>query len=336
MKILLTGGAGYIGSHTAVVLLSAGFDVVILDNLSNSSEESIKRITDISGRKPEFIYGDVTDSFLLKNIFSNYSFEAVIHFAGLKSVANSTFAPLDYYHTNVQGSILLLKSMLDARVLNFIFSSSATVYSQNASMPVAENSSLGDCTNPYGKSKLMVEDILRDLSFADSRIKIGILRYFNPIGAHPSGVIGENPLGIPDNLVPYISQVATGKLSELSVYGNDYATKDGTGVRDYIHVLDLAEGHLQALRYIQSKNGVHVWNLGSGLGYSVFDVISAFEHASGKKIPYSIKPRRPGDRDICYANISKASSELLWKPKRTLANMMTDVWNWQVNNPNGY
>jgi UDP-glucose 4-epimerase len=334
--ILLTGGAGYIGSHTMITLMQAGLDVVVLDNLSNSSAESLCRGAKIAGRSATFIEGDIRDSALLGRLLKENGVDAVMHFAGLKAVGESVSQPLRYYDNNVHGSQVLLQACADAGVFNFVFSSSATVYGEPAQMPISESSPVGQPTNPYGRSKLMVEDILRDLAASDPRWRIAILRYFNPVGAHKSGLIGEDPNGIPNNLLPYIAQVALGKLPELTVFGNDYPTLDGTGVRDYIHVVDLAEGHLRALDALETRTGAHVWNLGTGRGYSVLDMVRAFEAASGKPVPYRISPRRPGDIATCYSDPSKAKSELGWKANRGLPEMMRDTWRWQQMNPSGY
>lgn len=336
MKVLVTGGAGYIGSHTTLALLQAGFDLVVLDNLSNSSAKSLSRVAKIAGRSATFVVGDLRDSTLLGRLFAEHSVDAVLHFAGVKAVGESVVQPLRYYDNNVHGSQVLLQAMADAGVFSFVFSSSATVYGDPAQMPISETCPVGQPTNPYGRSKLMVEDMLRDLAISDPRWRIAILRYFNPVGAHESGLIGEDPNGIPDNLIPYIAQVAVGKLPELSVFGNDYPTHDGTGVRDYIHVADLAEGHLRALEALQARFGAHVWNLGTGQGYSVLDMVRAFEAASGKPVPYRIAPRRPGDIATCYADPSKAERELGWKAHRGLDEMMRDAWRWQSKNPNGF
>ena len=336
MMILVTGGAGYIGTHTTLSLLQSGFNVMVLDNLCNSSAVSLSRITQIVGRSPIFVEGDIRDGALLKRLFAQHSIDAVFHFAGLKSVGESISQPLHYYDNNVHGSQVLLQAMADARVFNFVFSSSATVYGEPVEIPISEACQVGYPTNPYGRSKLMVEDMLRDLTVSDPRWHIAILRYFNPVGAHESGLIGEDPNGIPNNLLPYISQVASGKLPELTVFGNDYPTQDGTGVRDYIHVVDLAEGHLRSLEAIKMRSGAHVWNLGTGQGYSVLNMVRAFEAASGKSVPYRIAPRRPGDIAICYANPSRAALELGWKAKRGLPEMVRDTWRWQQMNPNGY
>ncbi len=336
MTILVTGGAGYIGSHTTLALLEKGETVIILDNLCNSTNQSLQRVAEITGQYPIFIRGDIRDFDLLTRLIIEYSVESVIHFAGLKSVHESKSSPLNYYENNVYGSQVLLKAMAHTRVFKFIFSSSATVYGEPAQLPISELSSLGRPTNPYGRSKLMVEDILYDLAISDPRWHIAILRYFNPVGAHKSGLIGEDPNGIPNNLLPYISQVAIGKLSELIVFGNDYPTPDGTGIRDYIHVMDLAEGHICALKNLESIIGVGVWNLGTGVGYSVFEIIKAFEIASGKKIPYRVTRRRDGDVASCYANPNKAKIELGWQATRDLSKMMMDLWRWQQMNPNGF
>jgi UDP-glucose 4-epimerase len=334
--ILLTGGAGYIGSHTAIALLQAGLDVVVLDNLSNSSAEALSRVAKIAGRSATFIEGDIRDSVLLGRLLKENAVDAVMHFAGLKAVGESVSQPLRYYDNNVHGSQVLLQACADAGVFNFVFSSSATVYGEPAQMPISESSPVGQPTNPYGRSKLMVEDMLRDLAASDPRWRIAILRYFNPVGAHESGLIGEDPNGIPNNLLPNIAQVALGKLPELVVFGNDYPTHDGTGVRDYIHVVDLAEGHLRALDALETRTGAHAWNLGTGRGYSVLDMVRAFEAASGKPVPYRISPRRPGDIATCYSDPSKAKSELGWKANRGLPEVMRDTWRWQQMNPSGY
>ena len=334
--ILLTGGAGYIGPHTAIALLQSGLDVVILDNISNSSAESLSRVAKIAGRSATFIQGDIRDRVLLDFLFAEHAIDAVLHFAGLKAVGESVAQPLRYYDNNVHGSQVLLQAMADAGVFRFVFSSSATVYGEPIQMPISETCPVGQPTNPYGRSKLMVEDMLRDLAVSDPRWRIAILRYFNPVGAHDSGLIGEDPNGIPNNLLPYIAQVAVDKLPELAVFGNDYPTHDGTGVRDYIHVVDLAEGHLRALDALETRTGAHVWNLGTGQGYSVLDMVRAFEAASGRPVPYRIAPRRLGDIATCYSDPSKAERELGWKAKRGLPEMMRDAWRWQQMNPNGY
>jgi UDP-glucose 4-epimerase len=336
IKILVTGGTGYIGSHTALALLQRGFDVVVLDNLCNSAAESLARVAQIANRAPEFVEGDIRNRALLTRLFAQHSIHAVLHFAGLKAVGESVTQPLRYYDNNVYGTLTLLEAMADAGVRRFVFSSSATVYGQPSQMPISEDCPLGLPTNPYGRSKLIIEDILRDLAAADPGWQIALLRYFNPVGAHESGLIGEGPNGIPNNLLPYITQVAVGKLPELAVFGNDYPTRDGTGVRDYIHVMDLAEGHLRALQALQTLSGAHVWNLGTGQGYSVLEMVRAFEAASGCRIPYRIAPRRSGDIATCYADASKAARELGWKASRGLPEMMRDAWRWQQRNPTGY
>ena len=310
--------------------------VVVLDNLCNSSAESLHRVAELAGRSPMCVQGDVRDRALLDSLFAEHAVQSVLHFAGLKAVGESVQQPLRYYDNNMHGSQVLLEAMSHAGVFGLVFSSSATVYGDPAQMPIAETCQVGQPTNPYGRSKLMVEDMLRDLAAADPRWRIAILRYFNPVGAHESGRIGEDPNGIPNNLLPYIAQVAVGKLPELSVFGNDYPTADGTGVRDYIHVVDLAEGHLRALEALQTRTGAHVWNLGTGQGYSVLHMVRAFEAASGRPVPYSLAPRRPGDIATCYADPSKAERELGWKANRGLIQMMQDSWRWQMGNPNGY
>jgi UDP-glucose 4-epimerase len=336
VKILVTGGAGFIGSHTTLSLLQNGFDVLVLDSLCNSSAESLSRVAGMAGRSPVFVHGDIRDRTLLKRVFAQHSVSAVLHFAGLKAVGESISQPLCYFDNNVHGSLVLLQAMADAGVFSFVFSSSATVYGEPAQMPISETCPVGQPTNPYGRSKLIVEDMLRDLAISDPRWRIAILRYFNPVGAHESGLIGEDPYGTPNNLLPYIAQVAVGKLPELAVFGNDYPTHDGTGVRDYIHVVDLAEGHLRALNALETHPGAHVWNLGTGQGYSVLDMVHAFEAASGRPVTYRIAPRRPGDIATCYADPTKAARELGWKAERGLPEMMRDAWRWQQMNPNGY
>jgi len=336
MTILVTGGAGYIGSHATLALLQAGHSVVVLDNLCNSSAESLKRVAQLAGRAPVFAEGDVRDRAAMDLLFSNYSVDTVLHFAGLKAVGESVVQPLRYYDNNVHGSQVLLQACADAGVFNVVFSSTATVYGDPVQMPISEACPVGQPTNPYGRSKLMVEDMLRDLAATDPRWRIAILRYFNPVGAHESGLIGEDPNGIPNNLLPYIAQVAVGKLPELAVFGNDYHTPDGTGVRDYIHVMDLAEGHLRALEAMQTRSGAYVWNLGTGQGYSVLEMVRAFEAAIGKPVPYRVAPRRLGDIATCYADPAKAERELGWKARRGLDEMMRDAWRWQSMNPDGY
>ena len=335
-SILVTGGAGYIGSHTTLALLEAGHEVIVLDNLANSSLESLRRVERICGKAATFIEGDIRDRALLDSIFSRYSIQAVLHFAGLKAVGESVQQPLAYYENNVSGSVVLFQAMAAADVFNLVFSSSATVYGEPKQMPISEECPTGIPTNPYGRSKLMVEDILRDLAISESRWSIALLRYFNPVGAHSSGLIGEDPNGIPNNLLPYISQVAVGKLKQLSVYGNDYATVDGTGVRDYIHVVDLADGHLKALTAIADSQGIHIWNLGTGQGYSVLQMIEAFEKAADVAVPYAVMARRSGDIAECWAEPKKAAEQLGWKAQHSLDDMMRDTWRWQQSNPNGF
>ncbi len=334
-KILVTGGAGYIGSHACVELLENAYQVVILDNLSNSSREVLPRIKKICGSEPDFIEGNILDAKLLENLFLNNDFDAVIHFAGLKAVGESVEQPLKYYQNNVEGTLELIKAMSNSKCRKLVFSSSATVYGDPDSVPITETSPLS-ATNPYGQSKLMNENILRDLASSDLQWQISILRYFNPIAAHPSGLIGEHPNGIPNNLMPYIAQVAVGKLQQLSVYGDDYPTQDGTGVRDYIHVVDLAKAHLKALQALSTSFGCRAHNIGTGQGYSVIEMIKAFEMAADKKISYRIVDRRPGDIAECYADPSLSRKELNWQAEFGLQEMMRDQWNWQYNNPEGY
>ncbi|RRS10033.1 UDP-glucose 4-epimerase GalE [Pseudoalteromonas sp. J010] len=336
MTILVTGGAGYIGSHTVLELLQQGKKVVVVDNLSNSQQTSLDRVSEIVGKEAAFHQGDILDKAFLDSVFAQYEIEEVIHFAGLKAVGESVQKPIEYYQNNVQGTLTLLDAMRDANVFKLVFSSSATVYGDPASLPIREDFPVGGTTNPYGTSKLMVEMVLQDVAKSDPRWAFAILRYFNPVGAHESGLIGEDPNGIPNNLLPYISQVAVGKLASLGVFGNDYDTIDGTGVRDYIHVVDLAIGHLKALEKIAVAAGTHIYNLGTGNGYSVLEMVTAFEKAAGKAIPYEIKPRRDGDIAACYAAPEKAKSELGWQAERGLDAMMEDTWRWQSNNPNGY
>lgn len=335
MRILVTGGAGYIGSHTCVELLNAGFDVVVLDNFSNSKSISLKRVEAITEKKLQFKQGDVRDRNILRALFSEQAIDAVIHFAGLKAVGESVKLPLKYYDNNVSGSVALLEVMAEFGVKSFVFSSSATVYDAPGDKPIQEDFPLKP-TNPYGQSKLMVEQILRDFAVSDANWRIAILRYFNPVGAHDSGMIGEDPSGIPNNLMPFVSQVAVGRLQQLSVFGNDYPTPDGTGVRDYIHVVDLAKGHLAALNALQKQTGILTVNLGTGIGYSVLDMVKAFETASGKKIPYKVMGRRAGDIAICYADPTKAGETLGWHARYDIAKMCRDTWHWQSLNPNGY
>ncbi|MBV2179677.1 MAG: UDP-glucose 4-epimerase GalE [Castellaniella sp.] len=336
MALLITGGAGYIGSHTVLELLAAGQDMLVLDNLSNSSRESLSRVAALTGREPGFIEGDIRDRALLDRLFADHDITGVVHFAGLKAVGESVREPLRYYDNNVTGTIALCEAMGAAGVHRLVFSSSATVYGNPDRMPIGEDCPTGQPTNPYGRSKLMVEEILRDTAATDPRWSIALLRYFNPVGAHASGRIGEDPHGIPNNLLPYISQVAVGRLERVSVFGNDYPTPDGTGVRDYIHVVDLALGHLAALDYLRQHAGIHTWNLGTGTGYSVLDMIRAFEIACGHPVPYTIAPRRPGDIAACWSDPGKAASELGWRAQRGLAQMMADTWRWQSANPDGY
>lgn len=336
MAILVTGGAGYIGSHTVLALLERGEDVVVLDNLSNSSEESLHRVEQLAGKAPVFYQGDIQDAECLTRIFGGHSISSVIHFAGLKAVGESTRKPLEYYQNNVSGTLVLLDEMRRAGVHQFIFSSSATVYGTPEQVPLVETSRVGGTTNPYGTSKLMVEQILQDFAKAEPEFSITALRYFNPVGAHESGRIGEDPNGIPNNLLPYVSQVAIGKLEKLSIFGDDYPTPDGTGVRDYIHVMDLAEGHLKAIDHIDDQKGFTVYNLGTGKGYSVFEMLRAFEKASGREVAYQIVPRRDGDIAECWSNPGLAAEKLGWNAERDLETMMRDAWNWQQNNPQGY
>ena len=335
MKILVTGGAGYIGSHTCVELLNAGYEIVVVDNLSNSSEESLRRVQQLTGKTLIFHHVDLLDQQALDGVFASHPIRAVIHFAGLKAVAESVSIPLRYYHNNITGTLILCEVMKAHGVRNIVFSSSATVYGNPQSMPILEDFPLS-ATNPYGRSKLIIEDILRDLYIADNTMNIAILRYFNPVGAHTSGRIGEDPNGIPNNLVPYIAQVAVGKLPYLRVFGNDYPTPDGTGIRDYIHLVDLALGHLKALDRLASNPGVVTYNLGTGRGTSVMKMLAAFERAAGKHIPYQVMARRPGDVPTSYADPSKAERELGWKAIRGIDEMCADTWRWQSLNPQGY
>ncbi len=335
MKVLVTGGAGYIGSHTAVVLVEAGHDVVIVDNLSNSKEEAVRRVAELAGRPVPFHRADLLDRDHLDRVFRTERPDAVFHFAGLKAVGESVAQPLRYFHNNVTGSIVLAEVMSAHRVRTLVFSSSATVYGDPHTVPITEEFPL-QAVNPYGRSKLMIEGILGDLHAADDGWRIGILRYFNPVGAHRSGRIGEDPSGVPNNLVPYLAQVAVGRLSELRVHGNDYPTPDGTGVRDYIHVVDLAEGHVAMLDRLAAHTGVHTYNLGTGRGYSVLDMIAAFERASGRTIRHRIGPRRPGDVAACWADPSRAERELGWRATRDVDAMCADTWRWQQANPTGF
>ncbi len=335
MKILVTGGAGYIGSHTCVELLNANYDVVVLDNLSNSSEKSLTRVKNITGKSLEFYKADLLNKKQIMTVFSDHKIDAVIHFAGLKAVGESVSMPLKYFHNNIIGTLNLLDVMNDFNVKNIVFSSSATVYGDPASLPITENFPLC-ATNPYGRTKLMIEEILQDIYRSDRNWNIALLRYFNPVGAHKSGEIGEDPFGIPNNLAPYISQVAVGLLPWVSIFGNNYDTPDGTGVRDYIHVVDLALGHLKTLPKLFTNPGLVVYNLGTGFGYSVLEMIKGFEAASGKTIPYKIVDKRPGDIAACWADPSKAETDLGWKADKTLSDMCKDAWNWQKKNPKGY
>ncbi|EON87994.1 MULTISPECIES: UDP-glucose 4-epimerase GalE [Plesiomonas] len=335
MAILVTGGAGYIGSHTVLELLNSGNDVVVIDNLCNSSRESLRRVEALTGRSVTFYEADVCDRSALQTIFAQHAIDAVIHFAGLKAVGESTQIPLKYYQNNIAATLVLCEEMERAGVFRLVFSSSATVYGDPHTVPIQEHFPTS-ATNPYGRSKLMVEEMLRDIVAADPRWSVVLLRYFNPVGAHISGQIGEDPNGIPNNLLPYIAQVAIGRLKQLSVFGNDYPTPDGTGVRDYIHVVDLSLGHLKALQYIADRHGVFTFNLGTGQGYSVLEMVKAFEQASGRAVPYQVVARRPGDIAVCYAEPDLAAQELGWRAERGLPEMMADTWRWQSQNPNGY
>ncbi|MDD7247872.1 MAG: UDP-glucose 4-epimerase GalE [Prevotellaceae bacterium] len=336
MKILLTGGAGYIGSHTAIELDKAGHEVVIVDNLVNSKEEAVRRVEKIIGKAIPMYIADVRDREAMDKVFKENKIDAVIHFAGLKAVGESVAKPLEYYENNMNATFVLLDVMRNNGCKNIIFSSSATVYGDPAMIPITEECPKGKCTNPYGQTKSMLEEVMIDVQKADPEWNVVLLRYFNPIGAHKSGLIGENPNGIPNNLMPYITQTAIGMRKELGVFGNDYDTPDGTGVRDYIHVCDLATGHVAALKAIERKAGLAIYNLGTGHGYSVLDVVKAFEKANGLKVPYSIKPRRPGDIATCYCNPAKAKAELGWEAEFGIEDMCRDSWNFQKNNPNGY
>ena len=335
-KILITGGAGYIGSHTALELLNEGYEVVVYDNLCNSSQESLRRVEELTGKTVKFYEGDVLDGAALQAMFRAENVDAVIHCAALKAVGESVQKPLEYYQNNITGTLTLMDVMNRVGVKNIVFSSSATVYGSPEEMPITESCPKGQCTNPYGWTKSMMEQIMSDVQKANPDWNVILLRYFNPVGAHKSGRIGEDPKGIPNNLMPYISQVAVGKLEKLGVFGNDYNTPDGTGVRDYIHVVDLAIGHVKAINYIFTNPGLDVINLGTGVGYSVLDMVKAFSKACGKEIPYEIKPRRAGDIDMCYADPSKALKVLGWKAERGLDEMCEDTWRWQSQNPNGY
>ncbi len=335
--ILVTGGAGFIGSHTTVELIERGYDVVVVDNLCNSKEESLNRVEAICGTRPRFYQVDILDRPALDEVFEREpNISAVIHFAGLKAVGESVAKPWEYYENNIAGTLVLVDVMRSHGVKSIVFSSSATVYGDPAFVPITEECPRGEATNPYGKTKSMLEDILSDIAKADPEWNVMLLRYFNPIGAHPSGTMGEDPKGIPNNLMPYITQVAAGKLPQLSVFGDDYDTPDGTGVRDYIHVVDLARGHVKALEYMAGKTGVEVFNLGTGVGYSVLDIVHAFEAATGVPVPYRIAPRRPGDIAQCYSSADKARELMGWQAEYDIEDMCRDAWRWQHNNPDGY
>ena len=336
MAILVTGGAGYIGSHTCIELLNAGYEVVVMDNLYNASEEALRRVEKITGKHVTFYKANMLDREAVNEIFEKESIDSVIHFAGLKAVGESVHKPLEYFDNNVTGTLVLLDVMRKHDCKKIVFSSSATVYGMNNVSPLTEDMEVGGVTNPYGRTKFMIECILKDLYVSDNSWSICLLRYFNPIGAHKSGTIGEDPNGIPNNLMPYITQVAIGKLDHLNVFGDDYDTPDGTGVRDYIHVVDLALGHIKAVEKVEGEDGLFIYNLGTGIGYSVLDVVKSFEKASGKEIPYVIGPRRDGDIATCYSDPSKALKELGWKAERGLDEMCEDSWRWQSQNPNGY
>ena len=335
--ILVSGGAGYIGSHTCVELIEAGYEIVVADNLINSSEEAVRRVEKITGKKVPFVKCELCDPVEVKELFRNYpNIDAVIHFAGLKAVGESVAKPLEYYTNNLVNTLMILNVMRDYGVKNFVFSSSATVYGDPASVPIREDFPTGGTTNPYGTTKLFIERILMDYCKAEPSLNVALLRYFNPIGAHESGLIGEDPNDIPNNLVPYIAQVAVGKLAKLHVFGDDYPTHDGTGVRDYIHVVDLARGHIAALKKLETNCGLFVCNLGTGKGYSVLDVLHAYEKACGKTLPYVVDPRRPGDIAVCYADPTKAKEELGWEAQYGIEEMCASSWKWQSMNPNGY
>jgi len=341
MKALITGGAGYIGSHTLIALSEAGYDFVVYDNLCNSSQESLKRVSKIINKDIEFVEGDIRDKKRLQEVFTQYDIDSVIHFAGLKAVGESVEQPIRYYDNNVNGTLVLLSVMQEFQCKKIVFSSSATVYGDPATTPIEENFPVGGTTNPYGTSKYMIERILQDLTISDSSFQVVILRYFNPVGAHKSGTIGEDPNGIPNNLMPFISQVAVGKREYLSVFGGDYDTHDGTGVRDYIHVVDLADAHVKALNYLNNsksniQNSPLIVNIGTGTGYSVLDMVKAFEKASGRKVPYKIVDRRAGDIAKCFANPTLAKEVLDWSATKTIEDMCEDSWRWQSNNPDGY
>ena len=335
-KILITGGAGYIGSHTALELLNEGYEVVVYDNLCNSSKESLKRVEELTGKTITFYEGDVMDEAALKAMLEKEGVDAVIHCAALKAVGESVQKPLEYYRNNITGTLTLMDVMKQTGVKNIVFSSSATVYGSPEEMPITEECPKGQCTNPYGWTKSMMEQIMTDVQKANPDMNVILLRYFNPVGAHESGRIGEDPKGIPNNLMPYISQVAVGKLERLGVFGDDYDTPDGTGVRDYIHVVDLAKGHVKAVKKLEDNSGLSIYNLGTGKGYSVLDIVKNFEAATGIKIPYSIKPRRAGDVATCYSDATKAKKELGWEAEYDIKDMCADSWNFQQKNPNGY
>jgi len=335
MNILVTGGAGYIGSHTCLELLQAGYEIVVVDNLVNSKEESLNRVQKLTGKKLTFYQVDLLDRDNLEQVFEHHSLDAVIHFAGLKAMGESVVIPLDYFHNNVTGTLILLKVMKKYKVHNIVFSSTAGVYGEAKTVPITEDFPVS-VLNPYSRSKLMIENILRDLNSAEPEWNIALLRYFNPVGAHPSGRIGEDPKGIPNNLMPYVAQVAVGKHPFVRVWGNNYPTPDGTGIRDYIHVMDLADGHISALDKLTSHPGLVLYNLGTGRGYSVMEVIKAFEEVCGHEIPYRVMERRPGDAAISYADSSKANRELKWYARRSIEEMCADAWRWQSQNPNGF
>ncbi|WP_158125320.1 UDP-glucose 4-epimerase GalE [Vibrio fluvialis] len=336
MDVLITGGMGYIGSHTCVQMIAAGMTPIMVDNLCNAKAEVLNRIEALTGGCPAFYQGDIRDEAFLDSVFAKHDVQAVIHFAGLKAVGESVSKPIEYYDNNVNGTLVLVRSMRKAGVKSLVFSSSATVYGDPQIVPITETSPTGATTNPYGRSKYMVEQCLADLVVAEPEWSITLLRYFNPVGAHPSGTMGEDPQGIPNNLMPFIAQVAVGRREKLAVFGNDYATPDGTGVRDYIHVMDLADGHIAALQAVGTQAGLHIYNLGTGKGSSVLDMVNAFSQACGKAVPYEICPRRPGDIAECWASTEKAQRELGWQAKLSLADMTADTWRWQSNNPQGY
>ncbi|EKO3955114.1 UDP-glucose 4-epimerase GalE [Vibrio fluvialis] len=336
MDVLITGGMGYIGSHTCVQMIAAGMTPIMVDNLCNAKAEVLNRIEALTGVRPAFYQGDIRDEAFLDSVFAKHDVQAVIHFAGLKAVGESVSKPIEYYDNNVNGTLVLVRSMRKAGVKSLVFSSSATVYGDPQTVPITETSPTGATTNPYGRSKYMVEQCLADLVVAEPEWSITLLRYFNPVGAHPSGTMGEDPQGIPNNLMPFIAQVAVGRREKLAVFGNDYATPDGTGVRDYIHVMDLADGHIAALQVVGTQAGLHIYNLGTGKGSSVQDMVNAFSQACGKAVPYEICPRRPGDIAECWASTEKAQRELGWQAKLSLADMTADTWRWQSNNPEGY